>query len=247
MKESGKETFILPASADHIYGFCYWAAREKGKSKSQDIVVKTLEKYLYGIKAWHLFHKAKYPEDVDPRVKVLLRLLAQVNALKPPREKKGELQLRHLVFLDKHLLPKGPKEKAIFDLAEIAFWGMARLGELTSTTLRGELERQTSVLASDVAWERVRETMFAVLLVQEAKTSKPGGTQLICLRPMENMLCPVEAIRRRLLDKPKDNKALFGYNGERRERVHLTKYLVMRTLDKAWERGQFTKITGHSF
>jgi hypothetical protein len=37
------------------------------------VTTKTLEKYLYRLKAWNLFHKKDYPTVSKARVKVMLR------------------------------------------------------------------------------------------------------------------------------------------------------------------------------
>jgi hypothetical protein len=73
------------------------------KASKQEISAKTIEKYLHGIKAWHLLHNAKYPKTAEQRVKVLLRASAKANALETPRKKKGAVHLKHLVYLAENL------------------------------------------------------------------------------------------------------------------------------------------------
>ena len=97
MNKKGENVFALPMSANDVYGFCYWAGRDKGKSKKQDILSKPIEKYLYGLKAWHLLHGEKYPEAVDARVKVFLRASAKANTQEPPKSKKKAVHLKHLL------------------------------------------------------------------------------------------------------------------------------------------------------
>jgi hypothetical protein len=54
MEESGGAAFTLSVSANNVYRFCFWAGRDKGKTSKQEITAKTIEKYLHGVKAWHL-------------------------------------------------------------------------------------------------------------------------------------------------------------------------------------------------
>jgi hypothetical protein len=117
------------------------------------ISAKTIEKYLHGLKAWNLLHKEKYPKTVKPQFKVLLRSSARADAPEPPKAQKGAVHLKHLFYLAESLAKGNPKERAIFDLALVAFWGMARLGELTSPTAHGELDPRTSVFLTDVSWD----------------------------------------------------------------------------------------------
>jgi hypothetical protein len=83
-------------------------------------------------------HSATYPEKVEKRVKVLLRASAKADACEPPKAKKGAVHLKHLVHLAEVLSTGNPKEQAVFDLALVAFWGMARLGEITSPFATGK-------------------------------------------------------------------------------------------------------------
>jgi hypothetical protein len=199
------------------------------------------------IKAWHLLHKATYPDGADARVKVLLCSSAKADAIEPPREMKGAVHLHHLLFLVEHLLLLGPKEKAILELALVAFWGMARIGELMSPHPEGSLDNQKSIFYSDVEWMEYHGQTAAVLSIRDAKTSQPGEVQKIVLRPIANLLCPVEAVKRRLQVEGNPDNALFGYPNKEGIRIHLTKDAVTKTLSSVWKVGGFHKITGHSF
>ncbi|PLW18301.1 hypothetical protein PCANC_16414 [Puccinia coronata f. sp. avenae] len=227
MAESGEPVFTIPISANNIYGFCFWAGRTEGKKSKQEIGAKTIEKYIHGLKSWHLLHGAKYPDWVEPTVKILLRSSAKADALVPLKEKKGAVHLKNLVFLVKALVMSNPKGKAVLDLALVAFWGMARLGELTSPFPHGDLDPRTSVFKDNVNWEKAGDKTLAVLTLQDAKTCKPGETQKIKLQPLTNLLCP-----------------LFR---DRMEAVHLTKDIVIKAPSAVWQQGGFQNLTGHSF
>ncbi|PLW38570.1 hypothetical protein PCASD_10794 [Puccinia coronata f. sp. avenae] len=122
----------------------------------------------------------------------------QGRPLLPSKDKKAAVKLNHMLFLAECFLAHGAKAKAILDLAICAFWRMARLGELTSSNSMGKLDPQTTVLTKDVRWEGPEGERTAVLILRDAKTCQPGETQLIRLRPMNNLLCPVEAVKRRI-------------------------------------------------
>jgi hypothetical protein len=226
MAESGEPVFTIPISANNIYGFCFWAGRTEGKKSKQEIGAKTIEKYIHGLKSWHLLHGAKYPDLVEPTVKILLQSSAKADALVPLKEKKGAVHLKHLVFLVKALVMSNPKGKAVLDLALVAFWGMAHLGELTSPYPHGDLDPRTSVFKDDVSWEKAGDETLAVLTLQDAKTCKPGETQKIKLRPLTNLLCPVEAVKKRLTACRKFGlPTLFSYSG-----IEWKQFTSLRTL-----------------
>jgi hypothetical protein len=183
---------------------------------------------------------------VEPTVKVLLRSSAKADALVPLKGKKGAIHLKHMVHLAVSLASGGPKAGAIFDLALVAFWGMARLGKLTSPFPRGKLDPRTLVFLSDVAWENSGDEAFAVLTLRDAKTCKPGKTQLIKLRPLTNLLCPIEAVKRRLaVCREIKSPTLFSHAEPNGEITHLTKDTVNRGLHLVWEQGGYQNLTGH--
>ncbi|KNF05583.1 hypothetical protein PSTG_01392 [Puccinia striiformis f. sp. tritici PST-78] len=153
MASTGRPSFTLPISESNVFDFCYWAGRDDGRTTEQEIASSTLGKYIHGIKFWHLYHKEKYPKDADERVKALLKSSARADVSAPPKTKKGAIHLKHLLFLADKLLQGGKKEAAILDLAITAFWGMARLAELTYQFSTGNLEYSISLLTSDVRFK----------------------------------------------------------------------------------------------
>jgi hypothetical protein len=131
MEAQGKPSFNLPISADNVYHFVFWAGREEGRQRRQDIAAKMVAKYIYRIKAWHLYHNQCYPLAKEARVAVMLRASAKEDAVIPPKDKKKAVMISHLVQLARVLALGGEKEKAVLDLALVTFWGLARLGEIT--------------------------------------------------------------------------------------------------------------------
>ena len=125
---------------------------------------------------------------------------------------------------------------------------MARLGELTYDIPEGPIKRTNAVLTKDVEMLQVGETEEAWLTLRDAKTCAPGSTQTIKLRSIPNELCPVAAVRRQLEEAGKTTTSLFGYYDRcPRRRRHLTRTDVITLLQKAWSKGGFAGISGHSF
>ncbi|PLW35746.1 hypothetical protein PCASD_20652 [Puccinia coronata f. sp. avenae] len=189
---------------------------------------------------------AKYPEDVEQRVKVLLHASAKANVLGPPKEMKKAVHLKHLVHLAITLSGGSPKEKAVFNLAIVAFWGMAQLGELTPCA-KGKVDPRTLVRKKDVTWVGSGSEMEATLTLQDAETYLPGETQTLHLRLMHNLVCPIEAVKRRVIVCKAPQVVLFGFTDNKGEATNLTKDLVTWTLKDAWSKGSFKDITSHSF
>lgn len=185
--------FTLPASDEDIYAFCLSVGRTKRSSTDDRVTAKTLAKYLYALQAWHLFHQKPYPSASKDVVTVLLRSSAHVDATAPQRPAKAAVLIQHVLALYDALNKGDPRDQAILDCAVCAFWGMARLAELTYHRPTGVPDRQTAVLGEDVL--RPVEGLFHVYLtVRGAKTAKPGEAQLILLNRQPNKLCPVKAV-----------------------------------------------------
>jgi hypothetical protein len=151
-----------------------------------------------------------------------------------------------MVLLVSNLLNGDALDKAVLDLAIVAFWGMARLSELTYETSSGKIPRPSSLLTSDVKFLPSSNGGRITLEIRGAKTCAPGELQRIQVQSLQNLLCPVQAVSRRLAEAAGVNTSLFGYysNGDR---IHLTKPVVCRRLATIWTTNGCTGITGHSF
>ncbi|KAI7939014.1 hypothetical protein MJO28_014593 [Puccinia striiformis f. sp. tritici] len=178
MSSRGMPNFRLPLSANDIEYFCLWAGRIEDAPTDQEVAAKTLGKYISGLKAWHLFHKEPYPKDADERVAILLRSLGRADAIAAQKPKKAAVRLHHLVFLAENLISRPPKERAILDLALVAFWGMARLAEVTYDDETGKLNKSLKILTTDV--KEISPSEIHITL-QSAKTCKAGETQTLKL------------------------------------------------------------------
>ncbi|KAI7952724.1 hypothetical protein MJO29_008355 [Puccinia striiformis f. sp. tritici] len=239
--------FRLPLSAEDLYDFVYWAGRVAGAPTDHDVAANTLVKYLAGIAMWHLLHGAKYPDDSRLTVTVFLRSSGHVDAETQAKPKKEAVKIKHLVILAGILVNGDRYQKALLDLAIVAFWGMARLTKLTYNSNSGPLRASASLLTTDVSFNDTRGTETISLALRGAKTAAPGESQVIFLRSLPHMLCPVAAVKRRLKEAGSEETSLFGYTDSQGNRSHLVRETVCRTLDQIWKSNGFEGLSGHSF
>ncbi|KAI7966082.1 hypothetical protein MJO29_001830 [Puccinia striiformis f. sp. tritici] len=244
--QSGIEDFRLPMTVLDIERFCLWAGRSFYLVNNHKVNSQTIKKYLSGFKAWHDFHRATYPTVFRDRLKLILKASAKVDATTIKRQKKPPILLRHLVWLTDSLSMGRPKEQAVSELAIIAFWGMARIGELTYLTGDGPLEREYFLLTTDVELIASDTGGYMLLTLLNAKTSTPGKNQTIRLHKLKNMLCPVEAVSRRLIEAGGFEASLFGYY-EHGIRFHLTRAVTVGLIQTTLKKGGFDGLLGHSF
>jgi hypothetical protein len=176
-KESRNEnSYTLPISTEDIYDFVAWVGRgSKDNCNKGKITSKMLAKYLFAIKSWHTFHDAPYPYQTETRVKLMLKASGKQDALQPPRREKSPVLVEDLAKLTKTLSGQSAELNAVADLAIVAFWGMARMSELTYQSDRGLIRPKTKLTASDV------KCVDGVLVLElhDAKTAKLGETQFI--------------------------------------------------------------------
>ncbi|PLW26910.1 hypothetical protein PCASD_26211 [Puccinia coronata f. sp. avenae] len=128
-----------------------------------------------------------------------------------------------------------PRDQAIFDLALVAFWGLARLGKVTSGSSQPVTTQDFSFFGA-----------AAVITLQAAKTAGPGELQYLTLAKLYNCLCPVSAVTRLLSGCTTAGDQLFGYLTDTHW-VTLSKPEVVSKLHKVWRANSRAGLSGHSF
>ncbi|POV94756.1 hypothetical protein PSTT_16660 [Puccinia striiformis] len=142
--------FRLPLSPCDIEAFCMWAGRNAYTDNKGKINGTSLKKYLVGLKAWHTIHGVPFPEVNRDRLNLILKACGKIDREVSLTPRKPAVKIWHVVFLV-NLLSKGSNfDRALADLVLVAFWGMARLAELTYDNGSGDLYFDNSILTSDV-------------------------------------------------------------------------------------------------
>lgn len=245
-KSSNNRPFLLPASPDDIFQFCLRVGRSEGHQSDTSITAKTLSKYLSGLQAWHIFHQVKYPYHTRDVIKIMLRASERADALTTPKPKKSPVMIEHLMALHSALSNGKEEDVAVLDCAICAFWGLARIVEVTYDTKEGDPPWLNSILASDV----IRPTgnlAHVIMLTRGAKTARAGVAQHILLNAQPNYLCPVKAVIRRAATAKSPTDSLFGYNRSDGSRVNLTRSMVINRCHQVWRRNSWQALSGHSF
>lgn len=189
VKQINRE-LLLPISGPTLKSFIVWTSKKQEQRASDDESVSssTIKAYIAGIRAWHLFHDEKYPNDVDLAVSGLLKASKKIEAEFKERDKRRPpVLISDLAILLEELPEEGEKGRAVLALALTAFWGTARLGELISDNEEKQLPTW-----EDVSWGP--NGSFVKITIKGAKTAGPGEHQYICLSKQESKLDPVRAL-----------------------------------------------------
>lgn len=239
--ETSKSQFDLPASVKDIYNFCVWAGRTREGPTKEDVLSVTVSKYLHGLKAWHVYHLEQFPPVEEAIIKQILTASKRLDALIPKKDGKKPVHLKHLVHLAVDLSTKGEKELAVLDTVLVAFWGLARLGEVVS-----EKKDAMEVIKLEDVEIFGGDRREAKIVLRGAKTATPGETQTLQVRELNHLLCPVAALERRIARTNGKKSPLFVYE-EEGKKITLSKQTIMVTCQKTWEKSFEKGLTGHSF
>jgi hypothetical protein len=239
--------FSLPIAQSDLENFCIWAGRNAMSTNDGKISSKSLAKYIAGLRAWHTYHNKAFPGGTKARLDLLLKASARFDESTLKTSRKQPMMLWHMVHLWKSLVHGDDFDRAVLDVCVVAFWGLARLAEVTYAVKNGSITYADSILVSDVVFTTSENLGGVVTLtVRNAKTAAPGEPQIITLCEQQHVLCPVAAIRRRLSESPAGNTSLFGYSSSD-GRVHLTRSAVVTRMSSVLTEGGFVGLKGHSF
>lgn len=242
--EDSDSAWVLPASPNDIYGFCFWAGRNELGPTTQEVAASTLKKYLFGVQAWHTFHDKPYPTVTNARVSVLLRACGRQDALTPSRPRKSPVMLNHLLLLYHTWIDGSDEDKVALDCVLVAFWGMTRLAEVTYDNRHGKPPWLNSILCQDVIQTTTKASSIT-LSVRGAKTAKAGVPQLVLLNRQPNALCPVKAVTRCLARMHSPDDALFRYGCE--SACNMTRSHLVNKCTRVWIAHGWLGLSGHSF
>ncbi|KAA1098746.1 hypothetical protein PGTUg99_006891 [Puccinia graminis f. sp. tritici] len=173
-KVTGSSDFRLPISTRTLEEFCIWAGRNAVTSNLGKITANSLQKYVAGLKAWHVYHNEEFPTSNATRINLLLKSSAREDENVAKVSRKLPIMFWHLTYLWENLRSGDDFDKALLDLCVVAFWGLARMAELTYWSEKGDIPFAESVLTSDVAFSSGGGVEVATLTVRNTKTGRPG-------------------------------------------------------------------------
>jgi hypothetical protein len=124
----------------------------------------------------------------------MLKASAKADALVVRAKTKRSVMIEQLLLLHGHLSRGDDLRKVLLDMSLVAFWSMARLGELTCAVYRGHLARDEGVRIADVQIANDRQS--ATVKIHFAKTATSGEIQTLLLTATNNILCPAKALIR---------------------------------------------------
>lgn len=235
-----------PIEDKDIYEFITWVGKLKVKVENgPDRVISsvTIKKYLDGIQAWHIVKHRSRPTADREVVSLMLSATQRNEEEKALLTNKKPIMIGQFYEFFKYAQGKSPELELAASISVIAFWGMARLGEL----LRGKAVNG-ALLRRHVEFGEREGTRFAKLHLRKAKTARGGEVQVIHLQQQFNVLDPVAALERVLEANPRADRddLLFTWTSGRSQKT-LTKARFTKLLEEVWGKASLGTWSGHSF
>lgn len=207
----------------------------------------TIRNYVYGIRAWHLIHGAAWTrnqDELDSLLKGALQLAPKLSA----RAKRQPCTVQYLQAIRSELNLQNPLDAAAWAVLTVAFFSLARLGELLVTRLDGFTPGE-HVSPCHVRQDLDREGRRVWVVHIPRTKSAPSGEDL-CFATQADPVDPVAALQNHLsVNDPAENGPLFAYKkqtGHGYETRPMTKKAFCSRIAQAAARVNLETLKGHS-
>jgi hypothetical protein len=198
--------------------------------------------YVCGIRAWHVLHGVPWIMDKH-QTDAILKGASSLAPASSTRAKREPVSVAMITAIREQLDMANPLHAAVFACLTTAFWGAARIGELTITKLM-EFDPTKHVKRSDVRQEtdrnNLKTTVFAIPRTKTnangedifwAKQDSPADPEAAWINHMNTNPLP-----------PTDH--LFAYKHKSGTRP-LTRHTFIRTLNEALKKAGQKPMQGH--
>jgi hypothetical protein len=204
----------------------------------------TIRNYVCGIKAWHTIHGVVWRVN-DREVELLLTAGKRMALQESRRKAKEPWTLDYLTSVCAALDRLDPRDAAVLACLTTAFWGTARLGEVTVPRLDG-FDPMQHVKVSDVepvVTDRngLEET---VIRLPWTKSAREGGERIYWAE-QRGVVDPMVALRNHLaVNAPPQQGHLFAFKHQEGWRP-MTRTIFLTRVAKAAEACGLGKLPGH--
>jgi hypothetical protein len=204
----------------------------------------TIKNYVYGVRSWHIIHGIKW-EVNDKEIEALLRA---ANKLAPNESRKAEKHpwtLENLKTICEDLNKEDPKDAAILACITTAFWGTARLGEVTVPNLKS-FNPTIHVKVSDVRHNVTDRNGLeeTVIFIPWTKAAREKGENIFWAR-QTGTVDPYSALNNHLnINKPAGDQHLFAYKQDGVVRP-LSRNVLLKRIKISIKTHKLKNLTGH--
>ena len=204
----------------------------------------TIKNYVYGIKAWHVIHGATWKVN-DSEVEALLKASGKMAPKESRKKEKQPWTLKHLTEICEALNPNQPKDAAIHACLTTAFWGTARLGEVTVPKLNA-FDPNIHVKVSNVQHNirdrnQLEET---IIFLPWTKVAMEKGEKIFWAK-QDGITDPQAALTNHLkVNNPPEDSHLFSFKHEDGLRP-MTRSIFISRINNIVKDKRLPKLPGH--
>ena len=204
----------------------------------------SIRNYVYGIRAWHIIHGIRWEVNNDE----LKTLFEAGNKLAPKQSKKREKEpwtIDYLKEVCKALNRNNPKDAAVLACLTTAFWGTARLGEVTVPKLDG-FNPSLHVKPVDVKFDVAdrNNLMQTVIFIPWTKVAKEKGEEIFWAE-QDGPTDPKAALKNHLdVNAPPPDSHLFSYKHGSNQRP-MTRTIFLARISQIVKQKSMPKLPGH--
>ena len=204
----------------------------------------TIRNYVYGIRAWHIIHGAKWKVN-DNEVEALFKAGNKMSPKEARRKEKEPWTVEYLTKICQNLNSDDPKDAAIRACLTTAFWGTTRLGEVTVAKLDG-FNPNIHVKISDIQ-QGVRDRNNleeTVIFLPWTKAAREKGEKIFWAR-QDGITDPQDALENHLkVNNPPPASHLFAYR-HRDDMRPMTRSIFLTRIHKIVTDNNLPKLPGH--
>ena len=204
----------------------------------------TIRNYVYGVRAWHIIHGIKWDVN-NNEMETLLKAGHKLSPKEARRKTKEPWTMDYLTTICQSLKQDKPKDAAILACLTTAFWGTARLGEVTVKTPKS-FDPNIHVKVTDVRYGVLDQNKLEVtaIFIPWTKVAKEKGEDIFWAR-QNGIVDPESALANHIkINNPPPNAHLFAYKYRKGHRP-MTRESFLQRIDKIVDEKGLDKRPGH--
>ena len=240
-----------PAKPDLLRSFAMWAAAPPSLALGHEISVSSVRNYLAGVTAWHEAHGYAAPLD-DAAHKAIGRTLRGLANLEPTERAalaRPPVLFQHLAIIHSSLDTCNAFDIAFWAACAVAFFGLARPGEVT---VRSQGAFSPSKHATGADYTSALDLEGAPIATVRLPSAKTSGSSLkdqrLSLTSQLPEICPLRALRQQMkFNRPSAGDHLFSWRSTSGAAIPLTYSAFGKKLRAIYKAKDLGHIFPHSF
>jgi hypothetical protein len=155
------------------------------------------DNWMSGLRAWHIYHDMPWCGDSE-YVQLVLKGAKKLAPGSSKREPRPPVQLVHLEAIYDKMDFMNSYDAACWAVACTAFWGLARLGEVTINSKKSVDPARNVQRSAPITWNDSAGTKSVTLRLPWSKTSQKGADLILTYEGEHAWACPYRAVQQHL-------------------------------------------------